>query len=55
VQVSGVVVGTTPRGGDVRGVAPFVVEVSAPGYVPFKQTRPPGVAASVFATLQRKR
>jgi hypothetical protein len=55
VHVNGVLVGTTPWGGDIRAVAPFVVEVSAPGYVPFKQTLPPGVAASVSATLQRKR
>jgi len=55
VHVNGVLVGTTPWGGDIRAVAPFVVEVSAPGYVPFRQTLPPGEAASVSATLQRKR
>lgn len=55
VRIDGAVMGTTPWGGDHRGAAPFVLEVSAPGYLTFRQTLPPGEATSVSATLQRKR
>lgn len=55
VRIDGAEMGTTPWGGDHRGAAPFVLEVTAPGYLPFHQTLPPGEATSVSATLQRKR
>lgn len=55
VRVDGQEVGKTPWAGDHRGAAPFEVEVSAPGYAPYRQTLPPGEASSVSATLHRKR
>jgi len=48
-------VGRTPWGGDHAGEAPFVVEVSAPGYAPWRQTVAPGADVTLDAPLQKKR
>lgn len=55
VRIDGAEMGRTPWAGDHRGATPFELEVSAPGYAPYKQTLPPGEASSVSATLQRRR
>jgi hypothetical protein len=55
VWVNGVMVGTTPWGGDITGDAPGVVEVEAPGYARWRADIPPGKATNLDARLTRKR